>query len=167
MGKWILLFFALPAIDLFVLVKLGREIGAQTALLLSLASAFAGVLLARAVGLRQLRQWRTSLAEGRAPSQNVVDALLMLLACAWLILPGVISDALALLLLIPACRHWVAARATARFMSAVERGTMQLNVHMQQPMHRPGPRSQDVIEVEGETVETDAESGGSRKLFTP
>lgn len=167
MGKWILLFFALPAIDFFVLLKLGREIGAQNALLLSLASAFAGVVLARVVGLRQLRQWRTSLAEGRAPNQNVVDALLMLLASAWLFLPGVISDVLALLLLIPPLRHWLAARATARVLSAIERGTMQLNVQVQQTVHGPGPRSEDVIEVEGETVEPDAQSSSSRKLFTP
>jgi UPF0716 protein FxsA len=163
MGKWILLFFALPAIDLFFLVKLGREIGGQNALLLSLVSAFLGILLARSVGLRQLRQWQTSLAEGRAPSQNVVDALLMLLACAWLILPGVISDALALVLLIPAVRHWLAARATARVLAAIERGTMQVNVQMRQAPQRQG----DVIDAVGETVEPEAESGGSRKLFTP
>ncbi|HET8934542.1 MAG TPA: FxsA family protein [Polyangiales bacterium] len=163
MGKWILLFFALPAIDLFALVRLGRTIGAQNALLLSLVSAFAGVVLARAVGLRQLRQWRASLAEGRAPSQNVVDALLMLLASAWLVLPGVISDALALLLLVPALRRWLAARATARVLTAIQRGTMQVNVHMPQPV----PPTEDVIDSVGETVETNAQSGGSRKLFTP
>lgn len=163
MGKWILLLFALPPIDLFLLVKLGREIGGQNALLLSLVSAAIGVLLARSVGLRQLRQWQTSLAQGRAPSQNVVDALLMLLACAWLVIPGVISDALALVLLIPPVRHWLAARATAHVLSAIERGTMQVNVQMRRAPQQRG----DVIDAEGETVEDEATSGGSRKMFTP
>lgn len=167
MGKWILLFFALPVIDFFFLVKLGRQIGATNALLLSLASAVVGVGLARAIGLRQLRQWRTSLAQGRAPSENVLDALCMLLACAWLILPGVISDALAIVLLIPASRRWLAARANAGIVSAIERGTMHVDVRMPQPMYRRQTQAEDVIEVEGETVETDAVGGGPRKMFTP
>jgi UPF0716 protein FxsA len=132
-------------------------------LLLSLVSAAIGVLLARSVGLRQLRQWQTSLAQGRAPNQNVVDALLMLLACAWLIIPGVLSDALALVLLIPPVRHWLAARATAHVLSTIERGTMQVNVQMRQAPQQRG----DVIDAEGETVEPEATSGGSRKMFTP
>lgn len=167
MGKWILLFFALPVVDLFFLVKLGRGIGAQNALLLSLASAFVGVALARAVGLRQLRQWRSSLAQGRAPSQNVVDALLMLLACAWLVIPGVISDVLALVLLIPPARHWLAARASARVFSAIERGTMQVNVQMRQAAQGRVPQREDVIDVEGESVDPAAGSGGPRKTLTP
>lgn len=159
-------FLALPVIDLYLLVKLGAVIGGEFALLIALAGAVVGIVLGRARGLRQLQGWQTQLAQGRAPDQNVVEALLVLIACAWFVVPGVLSDALALLLLIPALRRWMAARATARVLRAIERGMLQVNVRSYGPAAPREATHQDVIDVEGEEVQPEAPSGGARKLFS-
>lgn len=155
MGKWILAFLAIPVVDLYLLVRLGTALGGELALLIGLAGAVVGVTLARAVAWPRLQGWQTQLSQGRAPSQNVLEALLMLLACVLFIVPGVLSDALAVLLLVPALRRRLAKRATAKVLSAIERGMLHVNVQGYSPVSRRGPEPEHVIDVEGEEVRSE------------
>ncbi|MET0389942.1 MAG: FxsA family protein, partial [Polyangiales bacterium] len=157
------LLLALPPIDLYLLVRLRHVVGGWTVLLAVLLSALAGSLIARSAGLRELRDWQAALAQGRAPEHGVLEGLLLLLGCFWLIVPGPLSDVLGLLLLLPALRRWLSARLMERFRSAIERGTVQFGMHDPRTA-APPPHAQwtqptqgvpnGVIDVEGETVES-------------
>lgn len=166
MGKWILAFLAVPVIDLYLLVRLGEAFGGQLALLMALAGAVLGVTLARTSAWPRLRGWQTQLAQGRAPGQSMLDALLLLLACVWFIVPGILSDVLAALLLVPALRRQVAARVTENVLGAIERGMLRVNVQGYSPVSRRASEPEDVIDVEGEEVRPEAPSGGARSRLS-
>ncbi|HKP57994.1 MAG TPA: FxsA family protein [Polyangiales bacterium] len=137
-----LLFAVLPLLEVFVLFKLGRTFGAAVPVLAVLASALCGAVVARIAGLRVLRSFRQALAAGTPPESSVIDGVLVLLACALLVMPGLISDVLGLCLLLPPVRKLVARSVTRRLVQAVQRGT----AHVTQTNVR------SVIDVEGEVV---------------
>src|SRR3989442_678077 len=77
-------------------------------------AAVLGYVVARAQGLAVFRRWRAATAAGVMPEEGLVDGLLVLLGGFLLALPGVISDALGLLLLVPPVRRRVADRIRRR-----------------------------------------------------
>ena len=137
-----LLFAVLPLLEVFVLFKLGRTFGAAVPVLAVLASALCGAVVARIAGLRVLRSFRQALAAGTPPESSVIDGVLVLLACALLVMPGLISDVLGLCLLLPPVRKLVARSVMRRLVQAVQRGTVQVT--------QTNVRS--VIDAEGEVV---------------
>lgn len=109
MGKLFLLFTFLPLLDLWVLLQLGRALGFWATVALVVATGTTGAWLAKAEGLRVVREWQRALAEGRMPDEGVLSGALVLAGGLLLVTPGVITDALGLLLLVPPTRRLVAA----------------------------------------------------------
>ena len=95
--------------NLWLLVQIGRAIGFWTALALVLATGLAGAWLAKAEGLRVVREWQHALAERRVPDEGVLSGVLVLAGGLLLVTPGVITDAMGLLLLFPPTRRIAAA----------------------------------------------------------
>jgi UPF0716 protein FxsA len=143
-----LLFAVLPLLEVFVLFKLGRAYGAAVPALAILVSAVCGALVARIAGLRVLGEWRRALAQGTPPDSGVIDGVLVLLGCALLVMPGLISDVIGLGLLIPPLRRLAAREVTRRTLQAIQRGTL----HVTQTAVRSAPPASSVIDVEGEVV---------------
>jgi UPF0716 protein FxsA len=167
MGKLILFLLALPVLDLVLLVRLGNALGAGVALGLAAVSGVAGLVLARALGLRQLTAWRQALAERRTPDQGIIEALLTLLACAWLVVPGLVSDVLALLLFVPPIRRMAAAQLGKRAREAVAQGSLHVVTHVQGPWQPPQtPEVIDVIDVEAEAVTPDSLPNATRRQLS-
>lgn len=106
MGAFILLMFLFfPALELWVLIQVGKEIGALATVALVILSAVAGLFILRLRGLSVARTIQSDLAAGRLPANPLVDAF-CLMAAGWLfVFPGFVSDAIALLLIIPGVRH--------------------------------------------------------------
>jgi UPF0716 protein FxsA len=98
----------LPVLELALLVKLGHEIGVWATLALVVAAFFLGAAIISQQSTKVLRQTLEAMSEGRAPAASVVDGLFLLTAGGLLLMPGLISDALAFLLLIPPVRHAIA-----------------------------------------------------------
>jgi UPF0716 protein FxsA len=171
LGKLFLLFMILPLVDLYVLLQIGERIGGVPALAMVVLSGALGAALARAEGTRVLRAWQQALAAGAVPQEGVVSGVLVFVGGALLITPGVISDAIGLLLLVPFTRRPIARWLAARVQRAIERGSIHV-VHAQPGM--PGPfgsgarpshepiRGQ-IIDVEAEVVEPSPE-GQRRQL---
>ncbi|HUU84846.1 MAG TPA: FxsA family protein [Phycisphaerae bacterium] len=101
----ILLFTALPVLELALLIKIGRAIHLGPTLGLVIATGVIGAALARHQGLRTLRRIQQDLAQGRMPTNELVNGLMILVAGAVLITPGVITDAFGFALLIPPIRN--------------------------------------------------------------
>jgi UPF0716 protein FxsA len=98
----------LPVLELALLVQLGQTIGVWMTLALLVAAFFLGVAVISQQSTRVLRQTLEAMSEGRAPAASVLDGVFLLTAGGLLLMPGLISDALAFLLLIPPLRHAIA-----------------------------------------------------------
>lgn len=157
MGKYVLLLLALPVAELFVLVRLADAIGGLRVFLLVLVSGLIGLQIARQAGLHVIAQTQKAFATGSSPSDSVLNGALLLLAAVLLIIPGVITDVLAIMLLIPWSRRLIGEALFAQVRRAVAEG--KLHVTQARPMDPWGTHSvrhpQDtVIDTEGETVES-------------
>jgi len=100
----ILVFLVAPLVELAVIVQVAGSVGIANTIGLLVAVSLLGGWLAKREGLGVLRRIQAALDRGQAPSTEVVDGGLILLAGALMIAPGFISDALALLLLFPPTR---------------------------------------------------------------
>ena len=99
-----LLFTVVPLVEVYLLIKIGSYIGALNTILIILATAFLGAVLARLEGLRTTKHILSNLSQGIVPAEQMVDALFIFVAGVLLITPGVLTDFLALFLLIPFTR---------------------------------------------------------------
>src|SRR4029450_11741971 len=99
-----LIFLAPPLVELAVIVQVAGAIGVLNTLGLLIAVSLIGAWLAKREGLGVLRRIQAALDRGEIPSREVADGALILLAGALMIAPGFVSDAVALLLLIPPTR---------------------------------------------------------------
>ncbi len=171
MARLFLLFTLLPLLELFVLARIGSHVGFLPTLLGVIVVGALGAALARREGFRVLREWQEALAQGRTPSEGVVGGALLLVAGLLLVTPGVISDVLGLLLLVPPIRASVAAIVRRRLDRALAEGTVRVygapgmggpfgpmgrapGAH-RGPPSRPPAGVPAVIDVEGEVVEVD------------
>jgi UPF0716 protein FxsA len=105
--KLFLAFTLIPLVELYVLIETGRLIGTLATILLVIGTGVAGAALARQQGLRTMYQVRASLDRGIMPAEEMVDGLLILVAGAVLLTPGLITDLCGLFLLWPPGRRQV------------------------------------------------------------
>lgn len=102
----VLVFVVVPIIELWVIVEVAGSLGIVPTLALLVAISVAGSLLVRAQGLGVLRRARAMWAQGRVPTDDLLDGVLVLGAGALLLTPGFVTDALGLLLLVPLVRRF-------------------------------------------------------------
>jgi len=112
--RLLLLFTVVPLIELFLLVKLGTVIGIAPTILIVIFTGVLGAWLARWQGLGVLRRVSEDLAAGRLPADALIDGLLILIAGAVLLTPGLLTDALGFVLLVPQGRTVVRRAVAAR-----------------------------------------------------
>ena len=112
--RLLLLFTVVPLLELFLLVKLGTVIGIGATILIVICTGVLGAWLARWQGLGVLRRLTEDVNQGRVPADALIDGLLILIAGAVLLTPGLITDALGFLLLVPQGRAVVRKMISAR-----------------------------------------------------
>tara|TARA_R110002020_G_scaffold231671_4_gene442874 strand:- start:154 stop:633 length:480 start_codon:yes stop_codon:yes gene_type:complete len=105
---------ALPIIEIAIFIKVGQTIGLMPTLALIIVAALAGGLLLRLQGLQILGQLRSNVSSGKLPGRAIADAMMVGLAALLLILPGFLSDIVALALLLPPVRSWIYAGLASR-----------------------------------------------------
>ena len=119
--KLFLAFTIIPIIEIYLLIEIGSMFGVLTAVTLVILTGFLGAFLARMQGLQTLYRIQDSLREGRMPSGELLDALLIVIAGLVLLTPGFLTDSAGFLLLIPATRnsikYWLRRQIELRYMS--------------------------------------------------
>ena len=115
------LFTVVPLLELFILVKLGTLVGVGPTIALVIVTGVLGAYLARVQGLGVVRRLRSELAEGRLPAEAVVDGLLILVAGAVLLTPGLLTDIVGFVLLVPQGRAVIRKAVTRVFARKSER----------------------------------------------
>jgi len=100
-----LLFLLIPLIELYVLIQVGGVIGALPTVLLTITTAIVGVALMRSQGLATMQNAQLAMASGKAPQQELMEGVFIFLGGVLLFVPGLISDSIGLLFLIPWIRQ--------------------------------------------------------------
>jgi len=137
--RLLLLFTLVPLIELSLLIELGRRINVGPTVALVIVTGVIGAALARHEGLRTLRNIQSDLGARRLPGDRMIDALLILIAGALLVTPGIITDAIGFGLLIPPARAVVRNHLKRRFSAKFT---------MIDPMNMRPPGQDDFIDVE-------------------
>lgn len=110
-----LLFTLLPLIELSILIWVGGQTAWWLPVLMVIGTGVLGAALARWQGWQVLRRIRADAQAGRMPADALIDGVLILVAGILLVTPGVLSDLLGVVLLIPPLRA-VVKRAVAAWM---------------------------------------------------
>ena len=140
MGKLLLLFILVPAVELALLIELGRHIGTLATLAIIAITGLVGAFLARRQGMGVLRQMRAEIVDGRLPAGSLVDGVIILLAGALLITPGLLTDIFGFLCLIPGFRKIIKAILRRWFERAVREGKVRVSTRFDAHVGPPGSR---------------------------
>lgn len=127
---YLLLLFIWPLAEIWLLIKVGQQVGAMTTLFLLVATVIVGLLLVQLEWQRLSLLLREKLRQGDEPLGILLETASVGVAGALLILPGFISDAAALLLLIPPTRKLL--------LSPLKRAGVT-STYRYQSSHRPEP----------------------------
>jgi len=105
MNTFFLIFFALPAIEIFLMIKIGGHIGALNTLGLIFFTAIVGIYYARIQGIQTLRSGIIDIYQNKAPIQQLITGASIAFAAVLLIVPGFFTDIIGFILLIPITRN--------------------------------------------------------------
>ena len=104
-----LLFFIIivPALEIYVFIKVGNVFGAVSTILLIISTAVMGVYFAKLEGLNTLRSGLKNVYNKKSPVNEIMSGASIAFGAMLLIIPGFITDVFGLLLIIPFTRNFL------------------------------------------------------------
>lgn len=124
----IALFIGLPVVELALLIKLHGLVGLGPTILLVLLTGITGAALVRRQGIAILFSIQREMAEGNLPAPQMIDGIMVLLAGALLITPGLITDTVGFALLIPYVRAYIRGWLRKKLETKLRNGYIQVHV---------------------------------------
>ena len=103
----VLLFTIVPIVELYFLIRVGQYLGAANTVMIVIFTGIFGAFLARMEGLRVLYSVQKDLQEGRMPASQLLDGAMILIGAVLLITPGLLTDGVGFLLVIPQSRAFI------------------------------------------------------------
>ena len=101
---WIIL---IPVVEIYLLIKIGSQIGAITTILLIFTTAVVGVYYAKYEGLNTLKSGFYQLSKNEAPTHEVVSGAAIAFGALLLIVPGFVTDLMGFLIIFPITRKFI------------------------------------------------------------
>jgi UPF0716 protein FxsA len=114
-GNLLVLFIVVPIVELFLLIQLGARIGPWPTIGLIMLTGFLGASLARQQGLSTMRKIQEEMRNGRQPTHELVEGMMILIGGVVLITPGILTDLFGFALLIPWFRNSLVRKLRAKF----------------------------------------------------
>ena len=105
MNPFFLLFICLPALEIYLLIEVGGQIGALNTVALIFITAIVGIYFAKYQGLQTLKSGMVNLYQNRVPIYEIISGASIAVAALLLIIPGFFTDFIGFLLLIPFTRN--------------------------------------------------------------
>ena len=104
MNPFFLFFIGLPALEIFLLIKIGGKVGALNTVALIFLTAVIGIYFAKLQGIRTLKSGMINLYQNKMPVYEMMSGASIAIAALLLIIPGFFTDFIGFLLLIPFTR---------------------------------------------------------------
>ena len=106
-----------PIIEIYLLIKVGAQIGAITTILLIFTTAIVGVYYAKYEGLNTLKSGFAQLSKNEAPAYEVISGAAIAFAALLLIIPGFATDVIGFFLIFPLSRKFIFNKFSKKFPS--------------------------------------------------
>lgn len=156
------IFVAVPLVEISLFIVVGERVGIGETVLLVVLTAILGTFFLQMQGLSVFSRAQKSMAEGQVPVDSVIDGVCLLMAGAFLLTPGFLTDSIGFLLFIPQLRRalagWVFKRALAS--NSVHFESYSSSTHYQSTQangESKGEGAGPVIEGDFERREEDAD----------
>tara|TARA_B100000989_G_scaffold57712_2_gene39197 strand:+ start:2252 stop:2677 length:426 start_codon:yes stop_codon:yes gene_type:complete len=115
MNPILLLIILVPVIEIYLLIKIGSQIGAITTIFMIFMTAIIGVYYAKYEGLNTLKSGFTQLSRNETPAYEVISGAAIAFAALLLIIPGFATDTFGFLLIFPPSRRFIFNRFSNKF----------------------------------------------------
>jgi len=115
MNALILFIIGIPAIEIYLMIKVGGVIGAFNTILLIFFTAVTGIFFVRIAGLSALRSGLNQLVKNEIPMYEIISGAALAFAALLLIIPGFLTDILGFLLIIPTTRKFFIRSISSKF----------------------------------------------------
>lgn len=112
-------FICIPLVELFLLIRLSQETTLFTTIAIVIGTGILGSWLARREGIMAWTRFQQALGQGRAPSREIQDGLMIVFAAALLLTPGLLTDAFGFLLLVPPGRALIRKFVLGRYLKGL------------------------------------------------
>ncbi len=127
LGYLIILFITVPIVELALLIKVGQNIGVFNTVSIVIGTGVLGAILAKSEGLKTIYGIQRDLDMGILPSGRLFDGLFIFCGGLLLLTPGLITDLIGFLLLLPYTRSFIKEWLRNKFRYMIERG--EINFH--------------------------------------
>tara|TARA_B100000575_G_C22891339_1_gene518718 strand:+ start:59 stop:469 length:411 start_codon:yes stop_codon:yes gene_type:complete len=109
MNPFFIIFLGVPALEIFLLIRIGGHIGALNTVVLIFLTAIVGIYFAKLQGIQTLKSGMVNLYKNRVPINDLISGASIAIAAILLIIPGFLTDFIGFLLLIPFTRKVIIA----------------------------------------------------------
>ena len=107
MNTILLAIILVPVIEIYLLIKIGSQIGAITTILLIFTTAIVGIYYAKYEGLNTLKSGFAQLSKNQSPTYEVISGAAIAFAALLLIIPGFATDLIGFVLIFPLTRKLI------------------------------------------------------------
>ena len=115
MNPILLTIILVPVVEIYLLIKIGSQIGAMSTILLIFATAVIGIYYAKYEGLNTLKSGFTQLSKNETPAYEVISGAVIAFAALLLIIPGFATDIIGFLLIFPLSRKLIFKKLFKKF----------------------------------------------------
>ncbi|QNO15655.1 FxsA family protein [Alkalicella caledoniensis] len=120
LSKLLIIFTLVPLVELWLLFEVSKYIGGGTTVIIVAMTGFFGVILAKSQGLMVLRQMAVRLSKAEMPAAGLIDGACILIGGAFLLTPGLLTDAAGFMLLFPITRGIIKKYARTKIQQMIE-----------------------------------------------
>jgi UPF0716 protein FxsA len=122
--KLILIFTLIPILELMILLRLGEIIGIWPTLAIVIGTGVVGAILTKAQGFLILSRIKWELSQGRLPGDELIQGLCVLIGGATLLTPGLLTDTIGFILILPFTRIAIIKWLKKKLASMLENGQL-------------------------------------------
>lgn len=146
MRPLLILFIVMPILEMWVLIRVGQEIGALPTIALVLLTAMVGLALLRHQGVSTIMRAQQKMQAGEMPAREMAEGIFLAVGGALLLTPGFITDAIGFACLIPGLRQLILGRLLSHIVVVRTTSYGPYGGRGEGSGREQNPRSRDVIE---------------------
>ncbi len=111
-----IIFLIIPIVEVYLLIQVGQVIGAIWTIFLVVLTAVIGVWLLKIQGISTLMRAQQKMQAGQTPAREMLEGVVLVLAGAFLLTPGFLTDTVGFMLLFPPMRVWLVNKFVSKMM---------------------------------------------------